>query len=134
MKDTKKTTVGISVKLNKSVSLYHCIRRFINLEQRENEPNDNFKLRWDNVYDTMELTGGEEILRSDQIFKVAGDQESSKETQVQIDEMKAMCFLLSAYQNSHSFLLKQLRYGDNVGRGEYPFTTTSALDILFVAG
>ena len=58
MQDTKKITKGIDVKINKSASLYHCIRIFINLWQEENELNDSFKLHFDNVYKTMELSGG----------------------------------------------------------------------------
>ena len=41
-----------------------------------------------------------------------------------------MCFLLRADQKCYSFLLKQLKDWDNVGRDEYPVTTTSALDLL----
>ena len=78
----------------------------------------------------MELVRGENILRSDQLVKLAGDQASSKENQVQIDEMKAIFFLLRANQNMYIFLLKKLRNGDNVVRGEYSVTITSALDLL----
>ena len=59
-----------------------------------------------------------------------GDQASSKEKQVQIGKMKAICFLLSANQKMYSFLLKQLRDGENVGRDDYSATTTSELDLL----
>ena len=59
-----------------------------------------------------------------------GNQASSKDKQVQVDEMKEMCFFLSANQNSYSFLLKKLRDRDNMGRDEYPITATLALDIL----
>ena len=44
--------------------------------------------------------------------------------------MKAMCFLMSADQNMYIFIFMLLRCGDNVGRGKYPGTTTSALYIL----
>ena len=37
-----------------------------------------------------------------------------------------MCFLLISDQKRYSSLLKKLRDGDNVGRNEYPVTTTSA--------
>ena len=73
MKETKDITTVLDVKLNNPASLYHCIRSFINLRQGEYEPNDNFKLRWDNVYETMELDRGKNILRSDQLIKVAED-------------------------------------------------------------
>ena len=55
MQETNKITAGLKVKLNKPASLYHCIISFINLQQGENEMNDTFKLRFDNVYETMEL-------------------------------------------------------------------------------
>ena len=82
MQETKKITEGLNVQLNKSASIYHCRRSLINLIQGENHPNDTFKLRWGDVYDTMNLAGGENILRSDQLVKVARDQASSKEKQV----------------------------------------------------
>ena len=41
-----------------------------------------------------------------------------------------MCFLFSADQKRYSFLLRQLRNGDNVSRYEYPVMTTSSLDIF----
>ena len=41
-----------------------------------------------------------------------------------------MCFLLISDQKKYSFLLKQRRYGDNMGRDDYPVTTTLALDLL----
>ena len=41
-----------------------------------------------------------------------------------------MCFLLSADKKRYSFLLNQLRYGDNLGRDEYTVPTTSALDLF----
>ena len=44
--------------------------------------------------------------------------------------MREMCFLISANQNSCSFLLKKLWDGDNVRSDEYPVITTSALGIL----
>ena len=78
----------------------------------------------------MELVGGENILRSDQLVKVARERSSSKEKQFQFYKMKAMCFLLSANQKRYSFLLKQPKDGYNLGRDEYPVTTTSVLDIL----
>ena len=58
IQDTKKITAGVAVKLNKSDSLYHCIRSFINSQQVENESNDTFKFHWDNVYGTMDMEGG----------------------------------------------------------------------------
>ena len=74
IQETKKITALINVKINKSDSLYHCIRRFTNLRKGENEPNDTFKLRWGNFYETMDLVGGENILISNQLVKVSGDQ------------------------------------------------------------
>ena len=71
-------TAGLDVNLNNSASLYHCIISFIELRQVENYPNDTFKLCFDNVHETMELSGGENILKSDQIVKLAGDQASCK--------------------------------------------------------
>ena len=65
---------------------------------------------------TIELSRGQNILRINQLVKVAGHQASYKENQVQVDEMRAMCFLLSANQNRYSFLLKKLRDGDNMVR------------------
>ena len=76
------------------------------------------------------MAGGEKILRSDHIFKLDGDQTSSKEKQVNIYRMKAMCFLLSDDQNRYIFLLKKLKDEENVGSDEYPVTTTSALNLL----
>ena len=70
------------------------------------------------------------ILKSNRLVKVDGDQASSKEKQVQIDDIKAMCFLLSADQKRRNFLLKQLRGGDKVIRYYHPVMATSALDIL----
>ena len=45
----------IDVKSNKSASLYHFIKSFINLRQGVNEQNKTFKLRWYNVYEIMDL-------------------------------------------------------------------------------
>ena len=58
IQDTNNINAGLGVKLNKSDSLYHCIRSFINLRQRENDPNDTFKLSFDNIYKTMDMVGG----------------------------------------------------------------------------
>ena len=58
MKESKKTTSGIDVKRNESATLYHTIRGFINTNKGEAEPNDYFKLRFDNVYENMEISGG----------------------------------------------------------------------------
>ena len=92
MHETNKVNTILDVKLNKSSSLYHCIRSFINLRQGENEPNNSFKLSWDYFYETMELSGGENILISNQLVKVAGYQSSSKEKQVKVDDIKKMGF------------------------------------------
>ena len=111
MQDTEKITVIFDVKLNSSANLYLFIRSFINLIQGENDPNDTFKLGCDNVYETMEIFGGGNILRSDQLVNVAGYQASPKEKQVKVDEIKEMCFFLSANKKRCSLLLKQLRDG-----------------------
>ena len=116
MQETNNITARIDVELNNSASWYHCIRIFINLQQVENETNGNFKLRWDNIDETMYMARGENILRSAQLVKLSGYQASSKENQVQIGEMKEMCFLLNSNQKRYSFLLKQPRDRDNVFR------------------
>ena len=54
IQETRKITSGLDVKLNNPAILYNFIRIFINLQQEENEPNDTFRLRWDNVCETME--------------------------------------------------------------------------------
>ena len=95
----------------------------------ETEPNNTFKFCFENIYGTMELTGGDNIIRSEQLNQ-NGSKASTKEKELQIYQMKSMCFILSSDQNRYSFLLKQLSDGDNMGRGEYPVTTTVALDIL----
>ena len=59
IQETKKITEVLDVKLNKSASLYHCIVTFIKFWQVENELNNTFKFRWDNVYETMEMARGE---------------------------------------------------------------------------
>ena len=82
MQETKNNTTGLDVILHKSSSLYHWIMSFNCLQQGENDPNNIFKLRWENVYVTMDLAGGENILRSNQLVKLAGDKVSSKEKQV----------------------------------------------------
>ena len=64
---------------------------------------------------------------------MAGYHASSKENKVQIGEIKAMCFLIRADQKRYSLPLKKLRDGYNVGRDEYPVTTTLALDLLIQA-
>ena len=46
--------------------------------------------------------------------------------------MKAVCFLLSMDKKRYSLLFNNLRDGDNVGRVEYPFTMTSAMDLLIL--
>ena len=53
---------GIGVKINKSVSLYHTIQGFINMKQGESERNNSFKIISDNVYETMDISGGENII------------------------------------------------------------------------
>ena len=125
MQETKKITVGLTVKINNSDSLYHCIISSINLRQSKNEPNDTFKFRWDNFYETIDLDRGGKVLRGDQLVKVDGYQAVYKDKQVQVDEMKSMCFLLSSNQKSYCFLLRQLSDVDNVGRYDHPVTTTS---------
>ena len=62
MQETMKITAGIDVKLNKSTSLCHSIQIFINMRQVKIDPNETFKLRFDNIYETMELTGMENTI------------------------------------------------------------------------
>ena len=61
---------------------------------------------------------------------MAVDQASSKEKKAHIDRMKAMCFLMISDQNRYSFLLKKMRYRENVVMDEYPVKTPSQLDPL----
>ena len=53
---------GVNVKLNKSAALYHAIQVFLNMNIGKAEPNGAFKIRFDNVYETMYPSGGENIL------------------------------------------------------------------------
>ena len=41
----------------------------MNMKQGKTEPNYAFKLCFDNIYETMELAGGDNILRSKQLTK-----------------------------------------------------------------
>ena len=45
-------------KINKSATLYHTIQGFIDMKQGKTEHNNDFKLRFDNLYKTMEIYGG----------------------------------------------------------------------------
>ena len=62
MKEAKKITSYINIKLNKSSTLYHGIQVFINMKQYKAEPNNAFKLRFDKSYaiyhDMRSQTGG----------------------------------------------------------------------------
>ena len=62
MWDIKKIITGIDVKSNNSTSLYHTTQSFVNTKQGKDEPNDALKLRFENMYETMELSGGEKII------------------------------------------------------------------------
>ena len=46
--------------------------------QGGNDPNNSFKLHFSNIYETMELAGGDSILHSKQITK-NGNEVSTKE-------------------------------------------------------
>ena len=77
MQETKNITTGLEVKLNRSASLYYAIRGSINTKQGKAEPNDAFKISFDNVYDTTELSGWDNILCREQLT-TNGSQVSSK--------------------------------------------------------
>ena len=55
---------GFDLKLNKSDTLYHTIRGFVNTKQGEDESNNNSKLRFDKFCKTMDLDSGVNILLS----------------------------------------------------------------------
>ena len=74
------------------------------MRQGETDPNDTLKLRFNNIYETMELAGGDNILRREKLTK-NGNQASKKEKQAQIDQMKAMFSLISTDQKIYIFLL-----------------------------
>ena len=52
----------------KSGTSYHTIWGFINTKEGKYEPNYEFKLQFGNVYYTMELAGGGNILQSKQLI------------------------------------------------------------------
>ena len=89
MRETKNITTGIDVKLNKTVSMYHCIIYFINMRQRDTDPNNTFKFRFNNIYETMAIAGGDNILCIKKLIK-NGNHASTKDKQAQIDQTKAM--------------------------------------------
>ena len=62
MREKKKITAGLDIKLKKFVRLYHVIRGFIPMRQGKTDPKDTFKLRFDNIYENMKLAGGDNIL------------------------------------------------------------------------
>ena len=84
MKETKNINVGVDVKQNNSSILYQCIRGCINMRQVKTESNDTFKLRFNAIYETMEISGGDNILLSEQLANNES-QTSTKEKQAQID-------------------------------------------------
>ena len=89
MQDMKNINASLHVKLNKSASLYHAIRGFINTRKDDTDTNDIFKLRFGKIYETMALTGGDNILIREKLTN-NGSQASMKEKQSQIDQMKAI--------------------------------------------
>ena len=62
MWETKKIIDGLDVEINKSSSLYHAIQGFVNTKQGEANLKDASQLRFDNIYETMKLSGVENIL------------------------------------------------------------------------
>ena len=53
---------GINIRLNKSANLYQASLGFINMKQGTFVPDKKFKLRFYNVYETSEISFGENIL------------------------------------------------------------------------
>ena len=49
MKEANKITAWLNVKLNKYASLYHTIQGFINMNKVKYEPNNTFKISFDDV-------------------------------------------------------------------------------------
>ena len=54
------------------------------MRQVKTESNDTFKLRFNAIYETMEISGGDNILLSEQLANNES-QTSTKEKQAQID-------------------------------------------------
>ena len=69
MKESNKITSGIGIKLKKSATLYHTIQGFIKMIQGKSEPNDALRLRFGNVYETIEFSGMENIIQSNHLIK-----------------------------------------------------------------
>ena len=59
------------------------------MRQGKNYPKDTFKLRFDNINETVELYGRDNILCSEDLTK-NGSQTSTKDKQSQIYQMKEM--------------------------------------------
>ena len=89
MREKNNTPADLDVKLNNSAILYHAIRGFINTIQRKAYSKDTFKLFFHNIYETMELDGGGNILHRKQLTNNDNDA-STKEKQLKIYQMKAM--------------------------------------------
>ena len=58
MQEINNINTGLDIKLNKSTSLYHAIQDYMNIIQGKTEPNNALKLRFDNIYESMELSRG----------------------------------------------------------------------------
>ena len=80
----KKINAVLDVKLNKPAIIYHCIQGFINMIQGETDLNDTFKLLIENIYETMKLSGVDNIICSKKLTK-NGIQTSTKDKQALID-------------------------------------------------
>ena len=59
----------MEIKINKYSSLYHDIKGFIKTRQFETGTKDTLKLRFDNIYETVNIDGRDNILRSEQLTK-----------------------------------------------------------------
>ena len=74
MQETKEITAVLDAKPKKFVSLYHVIWDFMNMRQGKTDPNYALSLRFEQIYEIMELAGGDNIICSKKLTKNKGQE------------------------------------------------------------
>jgi len=129
LKRIKTVLSGVDIKAGPALTLHEQLLTFLTTRQRKNETDDDYLIRFNSWYQSLEMSGGAHVMCSPNISNEAirkADTDEMEET----ERFKAMYFFLRANKSRYRDLLEELKKGVHKDWDEYPMTVADAYQLL----
>jgi len=108
-KCVKTVSSGVDINANPALALHKQLFTFLMTQQGKNESDDNYLIRFNSQYQSLEMSRGAHVMCSLKLLDKAMLEADPDKVEKEAEKFKAMCFLFRADKSRYRDFLEELK-------------------------